>query len=194
MSLPTTDDDVVLWNDPNVVAAVEGKNNRKADAGDFDTTKDTRITQYFQNKLNGARPEQQIKNIIKPVVTIWARDFPNYQSKQLGTNFTGRNSIGGLFVALGSNPNIPMGKVMSLLTKCVKEMRPRDWLCEELEQSWMIRLRSYNARAPPPRHTSNNNTQRKNLPLQLLLKPSLILLIRTPTLTLLTTTPPTTPL
>jgi hypothetical protein len=66
--------------------------------------------------------------------TIWARDFPAYQSKQLGTNFTGRNSIGGLLVALGSNPNIPMGKVMSLLTKCVKKMRSRDWLCEELEQ------------------------------------------------------------
>ena len=132
LSLPTNDDDVALWNDPSVVAVAEGRNSRKPDAGDFDTNKDTRITQYFMKKLNGSRPEPQIKNIIKPVVTIWARDYPSYHTKQLGNNFTGRDSIGGLIVAIGSNPKISMGKVMSLLIRCVKEGRPKETLCEEL--------------------------------------------------------------
>jgi hypothetical protein len=157
MTLPTNDDDVELWNDPNVVAVAEGRNSRKADAGDFDTSKDTRITQYFMNKLNGSRPEQQIKNIVKPVVAIWARDFPSYHGKQLGTNFTGRGSIGGLIVAIGSNPKISMGKVMSLLNRCVKEGRPKETLCEELA----LYLEEQTEKQQPSNTTTQSQQQQK---------------------------------
>jgi hypothetical protein len=134
MSLPSDDDDVALYNDPAVVAVAEGKTTRKPDAGDFDTNSDTRITQYFLGKLEGYRPEPQIKNIIKPVVAIWARDYPKYHGKQLGNNFTGRSSIGGLIVAIGLNPKISMGKVTYMLHRCLKENRPKEKLCEELAQ------------------------------------------------------------
>ena len=152
MTLPSTDDDVELWNDPAVVAVAEGKKPRKADAGDFDTNKDTRITQYFMNKLEGYRPDPQIKNIIKPVVIIWARDFPNYHSKQLGTNFNGTKSIGGLLSAIGANPSIGMKPVMRMLDKCVKEESTREKLCEELSrylEEQTEKLQSTNTTTPP---------------------------------------------
>ena len=152
MTLPINDDDVELWNDPAVVAVAEGRNPRKADAGDFDTIRDTRITQYFTRNLEGYRPDPQIKNIIKPVVTIWARDFPNYHGNQLGTNFTGKKSIGGLLSAIGGNPNIGMKPVIRMLEKCLKEGTSREKLCKELSlylEEQTEKLPSVNTTAPP---------------------------------------------
>jgi hypothetical protein len=154
LTLPASDDDVELWNNPSIIAAAEGKNSRKADAGDFDTNKDTRITQYFFNKLGGARTDEQIKKIITPVVTIWARDFPNYQGNQLGTNFTGKKSIGGLISAIGSNSNIGMRPVVRMLERCVREGRTREALCDELsryleDQTNLVTTKQSNNTSPP---------------------------------------------
>ena len=166
LTLPASDDDVELWNNPSIIAAAEGKNSRKADAGDFDTNKDTRITQYFFNKLGGARTDEQIKKIITPVVTIWARDFPNYQGNQLGTNFTGKKSIGGLISAIGSNSNIGMRPVVRMLERCVREGRTREALCDELskyleDQTKLITTKQSNNTSPPqqqPQQTKKKAT------------------------------------
>jgi hypothetical protein len=166
LTLPESDDDAELWNNPSIIAVAEGKNSRKADAGDFDTNKDTRITQYFANKLGGARTDEQIKKIVTPVVTIWARDFPNYQGNQLGTNFTGKKSIGGLLSAIGSNPNIGMRPVVRMLERCVKEGRTREALCDELsryfeDQTNLVTTKQSSNTSPPqqqPQQTKKKTT------------------------------------
>jgi hypothetical protein len=194
MSLPSDDDDVALYNDPAVVAVAEGKTSRKPDAGDFDTNSDTRITQYFLGKLEGYRPEPQIKNIIKPVVAIWARDYPKYHGKQLGNNCTGRSSIGGLIVAIGLNPKISMGKVTYMLHRCLKENRPKEKLCEELAQYFeeqTLKLQPPNATAPLYNH--NNNKPKRKQPAPPLLPTLPLLLLSTQTTTPLTKTPAITP-
>ena len=99
--MDASDEDIVLFNDPSVVAAATHSNERKADAGDFDTSKDWRITGYLKDKWNGYRPEQQIQSMAKLVVTIWARDHSDYHTKQLGNNFTGAKNLGGLLSAIG---------------------------------------------------------------------------------------------
>ena len=172
MTLPDSDDDAELWNNPSIIAAAEGKNTRKADAGDFDNNKDTRITQYFVNKLGGARTDEQIKKIITPVVTVWARDFPNYQGNQLGTNFTGRKSIGGLISAIGNNPNIGMRPVVRMLEKCAKEGGTREALCDELsryleDQTNLVTTKQSNNTPPPqqqPQQTKKKTTPSSTSP------------------------------
>jgi hypothetical protein len=137
LSLPADnplDEDVELFNDPDIVAIAEGNHSRKPDAGDFDTNKDVRITHYFQTNLQGYKPEPQIKNIIKPVVTIWAREFPNYDKNQLGTNFTGKKKLGGLLSALGKT-KFTLKPVMQMLNDNVRQAGKITLaaLCEKLE-------------------------------------------------------------
>jgi hypothetical protein len=130
--LALDDEDVELFNDPNIVAAATQANPRKADAGDFDTTKDWRITNYLKDKWNGHRPEEQILNVAKMVVTIWARDHSDYHAKQLGTNFTGVKKLGGLLAALGRSRMKSLKQVTALLKENVREATDVDKLCGKL--------------------------------------------------------------
>ena len=128
------DDYEELFNDPSTVAIAEGNNSRKPDAGDFDTSKDAKITHYFQTNLLGSKPEEQIKAIIKPVVTIWAREFPNYHRNQLGNNFNGKKKLGGLLSALGKS-GFTLKPAMQMLNHNVRQAGAETLaaLCEKLE-------------------------------------------------------------
>ena len=127
------DDDVELFDDPGVVAAAEG-NSRKPDAGDFDTSKDVKITTYFNHNLTGFRPEAQIKNVTKLVVTIWAREKPSYDKRQLGVDFTGTKKLGGLLTAIGKT-KYALKPVIQMLEANVRAAGglALTTLCEKLE-------------------------------------------------------------
>jgi hypothetical protein len=161
LSLPTEskqDEDLEHFNDPSVVAAAEGNNTRKADAGDFDTTKDAKITHYLQTNLQGFKPEDQIKSIIKPVVTIWAREFPNYHKNQLGNNFNGRKKLGGLLSALGKS-KFTLKPVMQMLNNNVRQagVEALATLCEKLEDY----LDKQTEKAKITNNTVNSDQQQK---------------------------------
>ena len=161
LSLPTDskqDDDFDPFNDPSVVAAAEGNNTRKADAGDFDTTKDAKITHYLQTNLHGFKPEDQIKSIIKPVVTIWAREFPNYHKNQLGNNFNGKKKLGGLLSALGKS-KFTLKPVMQMLNNNVRQAGAEALatLCEKLEDY----LDKQTEKAKITNNTVNSDQQQK---------------------------------
>ena len=133
MTLPgdLDDDDVALLNDPAVVAIAES-NTRKPDAGDFDTNNDVKITHYLSHNLKGTRPDEQIKSIITPVVTIWAREKPKYHQRQLGTDFTGARKLGGLLTAIGKT-KYTMKPVVQMLEANVRSAGSLNTLCEKLE-------------------------------------------------------------
>jgi hypothetical protein len=161
LSLPTDskqDDEFDYFNDPSVVAAAEGNNSRKADAGDFDTTKDVKITHYFQTNLQGFKPEDQIKSIIKPVVTIWAREFPNYHKNQLTNNFNGKKKLGGLLSALGKS-KFTLKPVMQMLNYNVRQAGAEALatLCEKLEDY----LDKQTEKAKITNNTVNSDQQQK---------------------------------
>ena len=128
------DDDDDVFNDPSIVAAATQPNPRKADAGDFDTTKDTRITNYLKDKWRGHRPDDQILNVAKLVVTIWARDHPGYHAKQLGNNFNGAKKLGGLLAALGRSRLKSLKQVTALLKENVRDATDVDKLCGKLDE------------------------------------------------------------
>ena len=128
------DDDDDVFNDPSIVAAATQPNPRKADAGDFDTTKDTRITNYLKDKWRGHRPDDQILNVAKLVVTIWARDHPGYHAKQLGNNFNGVKKLGGLLAALGRSRLKSLKQVTALLKENVRDGYDVDKLCGKLDE------------------------------------------------------------
>lgn len=113
------DDDIDLFDDPDVVTAATQSSSRKADAGDFDTTKDTKITSYLMEKWLGYRPEDQTKSVAKLLVTIWARLHPEYHIKQLGTNFTGLKKMGGLISAFGRS-DFSLKPIVALLKDNVR--------------------------------------------------------------------------
>ena len=122
-------DDVELFDDPAVILAAT---QRTADTGDFDTSKDWRITNYLIDKWTGYRPDQQIKSIAKLVVTIWAREHPDYHEKQLGTNFTGGKKLGGLLAAIGRSRLKSLQKVTTLLRDNVRHCTNVDQLYSKL--------------------------------------------------------------
>ena len=131
--LALDDDDVELFNNPAVVAAAEA-NPRKADAGDFDTSKDWRITNYLLDKWNGYRQDQQTKAVAKMVITIWAREHSDYHTKQLGNNFTGAKKLGGLLSALGRSRLKSLKDVTALLKDNVRNGSGIDKLCSKLDE------------------------------------------------------------
>ena len=152
------EEDFDLFNDPGVVAAAVGTNTRKADAGDFDTTGDLKITHYFQTNLLGSKPEAQIKTIIKPVVTIWSREFPNYHKNQLGNNFNGKKKLGGLLSALGKS-KFSLKPVMQMLNHNVRQVGAETLakLCEKLEDY----LDKQTEKAKPTNNTVTSDQQQK---------------------------------
>jgi hypothetical protein len=127
------DDDVSAFNDPAVVAIATQPTPRKADAGDFDTTKDWRITNYLKDKWSGHRPEQQTQSVAKLVVTIWSRDHSDYHNKQLGNNFTGAKKLGGLLAALGRSRLKSLQQVTALLKDAIRNGTDVDKLCNKLD-------------------------------------------------------------
>ena len=128
------DDDVALFDDPAVVAVATQSNPRKADAGDFDTTKDWRINSYFKDKWNGYRPDQQIQSVAKMVITIWAREHSDYHKKQLGNNFTGAKKLGGLLAAIGRSRLKSLHQVTALLKDNVRNGTDVERLCSKLDE------------------------------------------------------------
>ena len=140
-SLGSDDDEV--FNDPAVVAAAT-QSERKADPGDFDTTKDWRITNYLAEKWRGYRSDAAQNNkIAKLVVTIWARDHPNYHDHQLGNNFTGAKKLGGLLSNIGRS-SLPLKQFVKLLSDNVRTLESVDSLCKKLENLFE------DAKANPP--------------------------------------------
>ena len=134
MALGASDEDIELFNDAGVVAAATQSNERKADAGDFDTNKDWRITNYFKDKWNAYRPEQQIHSVTKLVVTIWARQHSDYHTKQLGNNFTGTKKLGGLLAAIGRSRLKSLKNVTALLRDNVRNGTDIENLCSKLDE------------------------------------------------------------
>ena len=132
LALGASDEDIELCNDPSVVAAATQSYERKADAGDFDTSKDWRITNYLKDKWNGYRPEQQIQSMTKLVVTIWAREHSDYHTKQLGNNFTGAKKLGGLLSAIGRSKLKSLKEVTALLKDNVRNGTDVEKLCSKL--------------------------------------------------------------
>ena len=132
LALDASDEGIVLFNDPSVVAAATHSNERKADAGDFDTSKDWRITGYLKDKWNGYRPEQQIQSMAKLVVTIWAREHSDYHTKQLGNNFTGAKKLGGLLSAIGRSRLKSLKEVTALVKDNVRNGTGVEKLCSKL--------------------------------------------------------------
>lgn len=142
LNLGSDDDEV--FNDPAVVAAATQPGQRKADAGDFDTTQDRRITNYLTEKWRGYRTDAaQISKITKLVVTIWARDHPNYHDHQLGNNFTGAKKLGGLLSNIGRS-SLPLKQFVKLLNDNVRTMESVDSLCKKLDNLFE------DAKANPP--------------------------------------------
>ena len=141
LSLGSDDDEV--FNDPAIVAAAT-HSERKADAGDFDTTKDWRITGYLADKWRGYRSDAAQNNkIAKLVVTIWARDHPNYHDHQLGNNFTGAKKLGGLLSSIGRS-SLPLKQFVKLLNDNVRTLESVDSLCKKLDNLFE------DAKANPP--------------------------------------------
>jgi len=132
-----------VFNDPAIVAAAT-HSERKADAGDFDTTKDWRITGYLADKWRGYRSDAAQNNkIAKLVVTIWARDHPNYHDHQLGNNFTGAKKLGGLLSSIGRS-SLPLKQFVKLLNDNVRTLESVDSLCKKLDNLFE------DAKANPP--------------------------------------------
>jgi hypothetical protein len=130
-NLNQEDEDV--FNDPTIVAIATQDNSRKADAGDFDTSKDWRITNYLKDKWNGHRPDELSIKIAKLTVTLWARSYPDYQTKQLGNNFTGKTKLGGLLTAAGKTLEIKGRAITVLLNDGIRNFTPLDTICGKLE-------------------------------------------------------------
>jgi hypothetical protein len=73
------------------------------------------------DKWGGHRPDDQIKNVAKLVVTAWAREHPGYHDKQLGTNFTGQKKMGGLLSALGRSSGLSLRPITAYLKDNVRQ-------------------------------------------------------------------------
>jgi len=131
LNLDSDDDEV--FNDPAVVAAATQPTQRKADAGDFDTTQDWRISNYLTEKWRNHRPDAaQTNKIAKLVVTIWARAHPDYHSHQLGNNFTGAKKLGGLLTNIGRS-SLPLKPVVKMLNNNIRTLESLDSLCKKLD-------------------------------------------------------------
>ena len=125
-------EDVEVFNDPAIVAVATQNDPRKADAGDFDTSQDWRINDYFKKQWEGHKPPEECQKMAKLVVTIWARDFPKYHGKQLGNNFTGKTKLGGLLSTIGRS-GIKLTNVYEHLRNCIRHFTGIDALCNKLE-------------------------------------------------------------
>ena len=131
MNLNKEDEEV--FNDPAVVAVATQNSPRRAEAGDFDTSKDWRITGYLKDKWQGQRPEELTIKIAKLVVTVWARSYPDYQTHQLGNNFTGKTKLGGLLTTVGKTLSIKGRAITVVLNDCIRNFTSIDSVCRKLE-------------------------------------------------------------